>query len=284
MQIIENKSFSSERALYESNGLKLINCTFEGVEDGESALKESENIEVYDSVFRLRYPFWHDTGVLVAGCELAESARAPFWYTKKLEIKSTNINSPKALRECENITLFDTNVSSDEFGWSCKDITFRRATLKGEYFMLRSSNIDFLEVEFSGKYSFQYIKNARFENCTLNTKDAFWHAEDVYLKNCTVNGEYLGWYSKNLTLENCQISGTQPLCYCKGLKLINCQMQNTDLSFEKSEVEATLASPILSIKNPKSGKIIVPSANEIISTDKNSACQIVLTQKEEILI
>lgn len=53
-----------------------------------------------------------------------------------------------------------------------------------------------------------------------------------------VKGEYLAWYSDGLTLINCKIIGTQPLCYCKNLKLINCEMIDTDLAFEKSEVDA----------------------------------------------
>lgn len=63
-----------------------------------------------------------------------------------------------------------------------------------------------------------------------------------------VKGEYLAWYSENITFENCKIIGTQPLCYCKNLKLIDCEMVDTDLSFERSEVEATLTAPIVSIK------------------------------------
>ena len=71
-------------------------------------------------------------------------------------------------------------------------------------------------------------------------------------------------YSENLTLINCTIRGTQPLCYCKGLRLIDCEMINCDLAFERSEVEATILTPVISIKNPYSGHIYVPAAGEII--------------------
>ena len=40
----------------------------------------------------------------------------------------------------------------------------------------------------------------------------------------------------------------------KGLKLINCEMIDTDLCFEKSEVEATITTSVRSIKNPLSGQ------------------------------
>ena len=82
-----------------------------------------------------------------------------------------------------------------------------------------------------------------------------------------VKGEYLAWYSENLTLENCKIAGTQPFCYCKGLKLINCEMLDADLCFEKSEVEATITTPVISIKNPLAGHIKVPAVGEMIMDD-----------------
>ena len=68
----------------------------------------------------------------------------------------------------------------------------------------------------------------------------------------------------NLTLINCKIIGTQPLCYCKNLKLINCTMEDTDLSFEYSEVEADVKGHIISVKNPKSGTITADSVGEVI--------------------
>ena len=113
-----------------------------------------------------------------------------------------------------------------------------------------------------------------FDNCNFDTKDSFWHAKDVVIRNSTIKGEYLAWYCENVTFENCTIIGTQPLCYCKNLKLINCKMIESDLAFEKSEVEATLVSEIVSIKNPKSGKIVVPKVGEIIRDDPNSQGEI----------
>ncbi|HCT91052.1 MAG TPA: DUF3737 domain-containing protein, partial [Lachnospiraceae bacterium] len=62
-------------------------------------------------------------------------------------------------------------------------------------------------------------------------------------------------------------------------KLINCEMIDTDLSFEKSEVEATVTTPVVSIKNPLSGRIYVPSVGEIIYDDEKSRGE-VITQKQ----
>ena len=148
--------------------------------------------------------------------------------------------------------------------------------------MMRAKDITLKNVHFTGKYSFQYIKNAVFESCVFDTKDAFWHGENVTVKNSVVKGEYLAWYSDGLTLENCKIIGTQPFCYCKNLKLINCEMVDCDLAFEKSEVEAEITTPVISIKNPTSGRITVPAVDEIIRDDPNSKGEIVVSQDSAV--
>ena len=144
--------------------------------------------------------------------------------------------------------------------------------------MMRSNKLRFDNVTLKGKYSFQYIEDSVFENCNFDTKDAFWHAKNVTVRNSVIKGEYLAWYCENVTFENCKIIGTQPLCYCKGLKLIDCEMIDTDLSFERSEVEATLTAPIVSIKNPLSGHISVPGVGEIIRDNPNSRGEVIVTK------
>ena len=93
------------------------------------------------------------------------------------------------------------------------------------------------------------------------------HSKNVTVINSTVKGEYLAWFSDGLTLINCHIIGTQPLCYCKNLKLENCTMEGTDLSFEYSDVDATITGHVDSIKNPRSGSITVDSVGEVLMTD-----------------
>ena len=150
-------------------------------------------------------------------------------------------------------------------------------TAESEYFMMRSTDLHFRNVQMKGKYSFQYIENSVFENCQFDTKDAFWHAKNILVRNSTVKGEYLAWYCENVTFENCRIIGTQPLCYCKGLKLINCEMIDTDLAFERSEVEAVITTPVFSIKNPLSGRITVPAVCEIIRDIPDTKGEILVT-------
>lgn len=185
----------------------------------------------------------------------------------------------KALRECRNARLERCDIISPEFGWSTDGAVLRDCSAESEYFFLRAENLDMRGLRFRGKYSFQYIKNAVFENCSFETKDAFWHCRNVTVRNGDVRGEYLAWYSDGLTLENCRISGTQPFCYCRNLKLINCELTDSDLCFEKSEVDATVTTPVISIKNPRAGVIRVPDVGEIIRNDPDARARIVLTGK-----
>ncbi len=264
MKIIQNQTFDEERALYAAQDLVVKECKFDGPADGESAFKEGKNITVEQSFLNLRYPFWHDQGLKIVSSEMTELCRAALWYSHDIEIRDTKLHGIKALRECSHVKMYDCDLISPEFGWSVHEIEMHNCTAQSEYFMLRSDNLHFYDVELKGKYSFQYIEDSVFENCVFDTKDAFWHAKNIVVRNSVVKGEYLAWYSENITFENCKIIGTQPLCYCKGLRLIDCEMVDTDLSFERSEVEATLTAPIISIKNPLCGHIYVPAVGEVI--------------------
>lgn len=278
---LENKIFDEERALYGSHKLTVKQCTFDGPADGESAFKECTDITAENCYFNLRYPFWHNHGLKITGSEMTAMCRAALWYSDDIEITDTKMHGIKALRECSDVRIRDCDIISPEFGWSVNRIRMENTAAVSEYFMMRSENLTFHNVNFTGKYSFQYIKNAVFEDCVFDTKDAFWHAENVTVKNSVVKGEYLAWYSNGLTLESCKIIGTQPLCYCKNLKLINCEMIDADLCFEKSEVEAVIMTPVISIKNPLSGKILVPAVGEVVRDEESSKGEIIICGGKE---
>ncbi len=280
MMIIDNKSFDAERTFYGSKELTVCQCYFDGPADGESAFKECQNISAKNSFFNLRYPFWHDKGLKIAGSQMTELCRAALWYSEHIQITGTKMHGIKALRECKNVSIQNCDIISPEFGWSTRGISMTNTTAVSEYFMMRSENLTFQNVNFTGKYSFQYIKNAVFDNCTFDTKDAFWHGENITVRNSVIKGEYLAWYSDGLTLEHCRIIGTQPFCYCKKLRLLDCEMIDTDLAFEKSDVEATVITPIVSIKNPQSGSINVPSVGEIIRDEKDAKGEIIFGEKQ----
>lgn len=280
MKTIENQTFDSERALYGSKELLVKNCSFDGPADGESAFKESSDIQAEDCYFNLRYPFWHDHRLAVSRSEMTALCRAALWYSDNITITDTKLHGIKALRECAQVKMKGCDIISPEFGWSVQNIEMENCTAESEYFMMRSTGLHFKKVSLKGKYSFQYIEDALFEDCIFDTKDAFWHAKNVVIRNSTVKGEYLAWYCKNVTFEHCTIIGTQPLCYCKNLKLVDCELLEADLCFEKSEVEASITTPVISIKNPYAGHITVPSVREIIQDDPDAKGEIIILQQK----
>lgn len=279
MQIITHKTFDEERALYGANGLIVKNCCFDGPADGESALKEGRNVSVEDCFFNLRYPFWHDEKLEITDCEMTELCRAALWYSHDITITDSKLHGIKALRECGTVRMRGCDILSLEFGWSVQGIEMEDCTAQSEYFMLRADHLSFRNVRLKGKYSFQYITDSVFEDCVFDTKDAFWHAQNITVKNSVVKGEYLAWYSENITFENCKIIGTQPLCYCKGLKLINCEMIDTDLCFERSDVEATITTPVRSIKNPLAGHICLPQLGQLILDIPEAKGEVFITKQ-----
>ncbi len=270
-EILEQR-FDEERALYNLQNTDVIDCVFAGPADGESVLKEARHIKLDNCTFSLRYPLWHVEGFHLHDSTIDEKTRAAIWYTKMGKITESDLGGIKALRECQTIHLRDCNVVSQEFGWKCDTITVADCKIESEYLFLDSKNVKLDHVEMKGKYSFQYMENLEIRDSFLDTKDAFWHSKNVTVVDSVVRGEYLGWFSEGLTLVNCRIIGTQPLCYCKDLRLQNCTMEGCDLAFEYSDVIANVNGHVDSIKNPRSGVIVVDSVGEIIMEDAVMEC------------
>lgn len=264
MKQILNRRFDEERALYAIQDTEVTKCSFDGPADGESALKECSNIVISECFFNLRYPFWHVNKAIIKNSEMTEKCRAALWYDNDITIDNCKLHGIKALRECSDIRLLNSEVISPEFLWKCSKIEVKQTTLQSEYPFFECSDVNIKQLHMKGKYSFQYVKNMTIADSELDTKDAFWHSKNVTVADSVVKGEYLGWYSENLRFIRCKIIGTQPLCYCKGLVLEDCTMEATDLSFERSEVNATIKGRIESIKNPVSGKIIVDTIGQLI--------------------
>ena len=153
-KIIENQTFDEERALYGSKNLLIKNVSFDGPADGESAVKECEDIEAENCFCNLRYPFWHVHGLKISGTEMTEFCRAALWYSDGILIKDSKLHGIKALRECADAVIENCDIISPEFGWSVRGIKMSDSTAVSEYFMMRSEDIQFKNVDFKGKYSF----------------------------------------------------------------------------------------------------------------------------------
>lgn len=96
-----------ERSLFGAKDMIVRNTIFE---DGESPLKESENIDIYDSMFKWKYPLWYSKNINVENSTWFEMARAGVWYTNNINIKNCAIEAPKNFRRCKDISLQDVSI------------------------------------------------------------------------------------------------------------------------------------------------------------------------------
>ena len=70
MELIKDKEFGGERPLFATHDLRLERIT---IVDGESGIKQCQNMEAYDCKFYGKYPWWHVDGAKI---ETAISHRA----------------------------------------------------------------------------------------------------------------------------------------------------------------------------------------------------------------
>ena len=264
MKLIKNQEFGGERPLYCERNLRLEGVT---VHAGESALKETADIEAAGCRFEGKYPFWCCDGFRISDCVFTEGARAALWYSRDCEMRDTLVEAPKMFREMDGARLRNVQLpNAAETFWDCRNVDLKDVRIeKGDYLFMHSSGIRIDNLQLLGNYSFQYCRDVEIRNSDLQTKDAFWETENVTVYDSVINGEYLGWYSRNLRLVRCRIGGTQPLCYAEGLVLEDCTFEpDADLAFEYSGVEATILGAVTSIKNPRTGHIKAASCGEII--------------------
>lgn len=262
MKLIKQQMLTGERALFNSKDLQISYSTFA---DGESPLKESENIKIDHSLFKWKYPLWYSKNIVVEDSTFFEMARSGIWYTENISISNTIIEAPKNFRRSNGITLENVALpNAGETLWNCDDISFKNVTAKGDYFGMNSTNIKIDGLQLVGNYSFDGGKNIEIRNAKLLSKDAFWNCENVTVYDSFISGEYLGWNSKNITFVNCTIESLQGLCYIENLVMKNCQLLNTTLAFEYSTVDAEITGKIDSVMNPSGGIIRAQGIGELI--------------------
>jgi hypothetical protein len=268
MELIKNKEFGGERPLFATHDLRLENIT---IVDGESGIKQCQNMECYDSKFYGKYPWWHVDGARIENCYFAPGSRSAIWYTNDLIMKHCTIDGPKFFREMKNVELEDVTINdADETFWKVKGLKLKNVTLhEGTYPFMFSEDIYVDGLESDAKYVFQYCKNVEIHHAKIVTKDSFWECENITIYDSLLDGEYLAWHSKNVRLVNCHLAGEQLLCYAQNLVLENCTIDTAcDRMFEYSTVEADIRGHIEHIKNPSSGHIIADSIGSI-TIDEN---------------
>ena len=288
MKEYRQQFFKGERALYAEDGARIYDSIFD---EGESPLKESKNIEIYDSQFKYKYPIWYSNNIKVEHCNWLEMGRSGVWYTNNIQVKDSLITAPKNFRRCDGVTLENVQLTNaEETFWNCKNINLKNVSAKGHYFAMNSENIEVDGLKLDGNYSFDGAKNITIRNSVLLSKDSFWNTENVTVYDSYICGEYLGWNSKNLTFVNCTIESLQGLCYIDNLTMKNCKLINTTLAFEYvKNADAEITTKIDSVFNPISGTISAPEIETLIvepdlvdPTKTVISCQAV-GKKEEVV-
>lgn len=281
MREYTEQRFTGERALFDSRDLRLSRVIFA---DGESPLKESSNIEVADSSFQWKYPFWYCDKIQIDNCTFAEMARAGIWYTSHVSLTNSLYEAPKGFRRVRDLYMENVDFPyAEETLWNCSDVTMKNVAAKGDYFGMNCNHVEMENFRLAGNYSFDGCKNVTLHNGKLLSKDAFWNCENVAVYDSYICGEYLGWNSRNLTFINCTIESLQGMCYIENLVMENCCLLNTELAFEYSTVDADIKNVIGSVKNPKGGVIRAKGIGELIMEPEQvdvTATRILVEEKQ----
>lgn len=262
MTKIQQKIYTGERPLFQGKDLQISNTIFG---EGESPLKESENIELEASLFKWKYPLWYSNHITMNNCTLFDMARAGIWYTNDIKVTDSVIEAPKNFRRATNIVLNHVDFpNAEETMWNCDNVKMENVTANGDYFAMNTNHMDITNLILTGNYSFDGSKDVTIRNSKLLSKDAFWNTENVTVYDSFISGEYLGWNAKNLTLVNCTIESLQGMCYIDQITMKNCRFMNTTLAFEYSTVDVDIVGSIDSVKNPLGGKICADHIDELI--------------------
>lgn len=280
---IDGEVLSEERSLYASAFVQVTDCVFRG--DGESPLKESHDLIIENTTFQWKYPLWYCRNVQMKGSTCFEMARAGMWYTDHMQVEDCLIEAPKSFRKCYDLSFRSTSFTkAEETLWNCEGVKLDTVTAKGDYFCMGSSDLYIDHLNLIGNYCFDGVKNVEVHNARMIGRDCFWNSENVTVYDSYISGAYLAWNSKNITFINCTIESLQGLCYMDNLVMKNCRLINTELAFEYSTVDADLRGHVVSIVNPKSGRIAVDTVGEIILEPERidpTATEILVRSKEQ---
>ena len=259
---IRQQYLTGERPLFMGKDLKIYDTIFD---DGESPLKESRNIELYNSMFKWKYPLWYSKDIVAEDCTWFEMARAGVWYTDNITVRNAMIEAPKNFRRCRGVVLENVDFpNAQETLWSCEQVKMERVSAKGDYFAMNCRDMDISDFNYTYIYSFDGASNVEIRGAKMLSKDSFWNSENVTVYDSFISGEYLGWNAKNLTLVNCTIESLQGMCYIDNLVMKNCRLINTTLAFEYSTVDADIHGKIDSVLNPSGGTIRAEHIGDLI--------------------
>ena len=207
MKLVENQVLEGERAAYGSKETLFRNCTFQ---NGESPLKESDDIEVNGCTFAYKYPLWYVNYAKVRNTHWETMGRSGVWYSKHMLIEDCIIDAPKNFRRTEDITWKNVKYNdAAEVFWGAKGIKINDSYAKGDYFAMNASDVEIENFVLDGNYPFDGCKNVR-----IKSHQAFCYIDGLTLENCIIEEGDLVFElcsNVNISLANAPMSIKNPI-------------------------------------------------------------------------
>ena len=152
--------------MFATHDLRLENIV---ITDGESGIKQCQNMEASNCRFYGKYPWWHVDGALIEDCYFALDSRSAIWYTNDLVMRRCRIDAPKFFREMKRVELEDVELTdADETFWKVDGLKLKNVKLHGgTYPFMFSQNIYVDGLESDSKYVFQYCKNVEIHHANI---------------------------------------------------------------------------------------------------------------------
>ena len=157
-QIIRAKQFDEERALYNLKNADVVDCVFAGPADGESALKESRDVNVQNCSFSLRYPLWHVEKFKLDKSVMDELTRAAVWYAKggmitdsrNIHLNRVKMKGKYSFQYIKDLVIEDCVLDTKDAFWHSENVMVINSEVKGEYLGWFSDGLTLINCKISG--------------------------------------------------------------------------------------------------------------------------------------
>lgn len=138
-----------------------------------------------------------------------------------------------------------------------------------------SENVQINDTKLHGIKALRECAVVKMRGCDIISPEFGWSVRGIEMENCTAESEYFMMRAEFLSFRDVRMKGKYSFQYITDSVFENCVFD----TFERSDVEATLTAPIVSIKNPLSGHIYVPEVGEIIMDIENAHGEVIVVSK-----
>jgi len=254
---------------------------------GEAALMHCKNIEAIHCEFLGHFSLWNTSRIEITHCHFTRYACSGIWYAYDVKVEDCIFNAPGMFRRVKVLIIKNSSFTdARECLWDCNNVKLTNVdVVHGDYILMRSESIDIREAQLQGDHAFYGSRNIIITSTYLDSASALWNAENVTIYDSVLEGDCLGWHSRNIRLVNCTLRGRQPFCYASEIRLEKCIMEDAEDCFENSSIDADLQGHVISIKNPRQGRIRADSIESVIIDEyclSPESCRITVNEFPEM--